>query len=76
MSFEKVKEIIVETTNCDEDKVTMTASLKEDLGIDSLDAMELSMALEDAYSLTIEEEALHGFVTVGDIVAYIDKQIA
>ena len=76
MVFDKVKEIIVETTNCDEEKVVASANLKDDLGIDSLDAMELSMALEDAYGITIEEEALHSFVTVSDIVTYIEQQTA
>ena len=74
MSFEKVKEIIMDTINCDEDKIVMEASLKDDLGIDSLDAMELSMALEEAYGLTIEEDAMHGFVTVQNIVDYIDSK--
>lgn len=76
MSFEKVKEIIIETTNCDEDKITMEANLKDDLGIDSLDAMELSMALEEAYNITIDEEALKDFDTVKKIVDYIDSQVA
>ena len=74
MSFEQVKEIIVDTINCEEDKVTLDATLKDDIGIDSLDAMELSMALEEAFSLTIEEEALQKFETVKDIVEYIDSQ--
>lgn len=76
MSFEKVKEIIMDTINCDGDKIVMEASLKDDLGIDSLDAMELSMALEEAYGLTIDEEDLHGFVTVQNIVDYIDSKVA
>ena len=74
MSVEKVKEIIMDTINCDEDKIVMEASLKDDLGIDSLDAMELSMALEEAYGLTIDEDAMHGFVTVQNIVDYIDSK--
>ena len=74
MSFEKVKEIIMDTINCDEDKIVMEASLKDDLGIDSLHAMELSMALEEAYGLTIDEDAMHGFVTVQNIVDYIDSK--
>ncbi len=76
MSFEKVKEIIVETVNCDEEKITLEANLKDDLGIDSLDAMELSMALEEAYSLTIDEEVLKTFETVKNIVDYIDSHVA
>ncbi|MBE5889398.1 MAG: acyl carrier protein [Lachnospiraceae bacterium] len=76
MSLEKVKEIIIDTISCDEDKITLDANLHDDLGIDSLDAMELSMAIEEAYGFTIEEEALKGFVTVGNIVEYIDKKVA
>lgn len=74
MTFEQVKEVIVDTINCDEEKVTPEASLKDDLGIDSLDAMELSMVLEEKFSLTIEEEALQGFVTVQNIVDYIEAK--
>lgn len=74
MSFEKVKNTIMETINCDEDKITIDARLKEDLGIDSLDAMELSMELEEAFGITIDEEALKDFDTVQKIVSYIDEQ--
>ena len=74
MSFEKVKEIIIDTVNCDEDKIEIDAKLNEDLGIDSLDAMELCMALEEAYGLTIEEDDLKTFVTVRNIVEYIDSK--
>lgn len=74
MTFEKVREIIVETINCDEEQVVLTAKLKEDIGIDSLDAMELSMALEEAYETTIDEETLQGFITVQDIVSFIDAK--
>lgn len=76
MTFEKVKEIIMETVNCDEDKITLEANLKDDLSMDSLDAMELSMAIEEAYDMTIEEEALTQFVTVANIVDYIDSKVA
>ncbi len=76
MYFEKVKEVIVGTVNCDAEAVTMDARIKEDIGLDSLDAMELSMELEEAFGLSIEEEALSKFVTVGDIVAYIDSKKA
>lgn len=72
MSFEKVKEIIAETVSCEAEDIKLTSNLKEDLGIDSLDAMEVSMALEEAFGLTIEEEALETFVTVENIVTYID----
>lgn len=76
MTFEKVKEIIVETLRCEEEKVTLEANLMEDLGADSLDAVELNMALEEAFQITIEDEALQNFVTVKNIVDYIDGQAA
>lgn len=76
MTFDKVKETIIDTINCDENKIVLEASLKDDLGIDSLDAMELSMALEEAFDLTIEEEALQNFVTIKNIVDYIESKIA
>ena len=76
MSFEKVKEIIIDTISCDEEKITIDANLHDDLGIDSLDAMELSMALEEEYGMTIEEDDLKTFVTVKNIVDYIDKVTA
>lgn len=72
MTFDKVKEIIVDTLGCDEDAVVLTASLKDDLGADSLDAVELNMALEEEFGLSIPDEALVKFVTVKDIVEYID----
>lgn len=73
MTFEKVKEIIVETISCDEEKVTMEAKLADDLGADSLDAVELNMALEEAFEISISDEDLMTFVTVADIVNHIDN---
>lgn len=73
MTFDKIKEIIAESVNVEEEKIALTSSLKGDLGIDSLDAMELCMAVEEAYGITIEEDALAGFVTVEDIVKYVDE---
>lgn len=73
MTFEKVKEIIVDTLSCEEGKVALTSSLTEDLGADSLDAVELNMALEEAFEITIPDEELANFKTVQDIVTYIDS---
>lgn len=53
MTFEEMKKIVVDTLSCDEDKVTMEASLAEDLEADSLDAVELNMALEEACGVSI-----------------------
>jgi len=76
MTFEKVRDIIVDTINCGEEEITETANLKDDLGMDSLDAMELSMAIEEAFGLTIEEEALKKFDTVKDIIDYLESRAA
>lgn len=76
MEFEKVRDIIAETLACDAAKVTLEASLKDDLAADSLDSVELVMALEEAFGLTIEEEKVADFRTVGDIVTYIKENAA
>ena len=75
MTFEEMKKIVVDTLNCDEDKVTMEASLTEDLEADSLDAVELNMALEDACGVSIPDEELAMLKTVGDIYNYITAHI-
>ena len=76
MTFEKVKEIIMDTINCSEDKITLEANLKDDLGIDSLDSMELMMAVEDAYGISVPEEELAKLTSVKSIVDYIDNNVA
>ena len=56
MTFDELKQIVVDTLNCDEDKVTMEASLADDLQADSLDAVELNMALEDDCGISVPDE--------------------
>jgi acyl carrier protein len=73
MTFEKVKEIIVDSIGCDEGMIAMEVSLVDDLGMDSLDAVELNMALEEAFEISIPDDVLAGFVTVEDVVNYIDS---
>ena len=72
MTFEEMKKIVVDTLNCEEDKVTMEASLTEDLEADSLDAVELNMAIEEALGVSIPDEELKNVKTVGDIVRYLE----
>ena len=72
--FEKVKEIIVDTLSCEEELVTLEATLAEDLGADSLDAVELNMALEDGLGVSIPDEKMAEMKTVGDIVRYLEGQ--
>ncbi|MCI6175418.1 acyl carrier protein [bacterium] len=67
MTFDELKQIVVDTLNCDEDKVTMEANLADDLQADSLDAVELNMALEDACGISVPDEELATMKTVGDI---------
>lgn len=70
--FEKVRDIIVDTLSCEADAVTMEATLADNLGADSLDAVELNMALEDALGVSISDEELANMKTVGDIVNYLE----
>lgn len=76
MTFEKVKEIIVDTLSCDENAVVLQSHLSDDLGADSLDAVELNMALEDAFGVSIPDEELAAMKTVADIVEYLDNNQA
>ncbi|MGN0658785.1 MAG: acyl carrier protein [Emergencia sp.] len=73
MKFEEVKEIMVDTLGCDEAKIEMEASLSDDLNIDSLDAVELVMAIEEKYGIKIPDEELGNMKKVADIVAAIEK---
>lgn len=71
MNFENVRNVIAETLGCDVEAVTMEARLQEDLGADSLAAMELMMALEEATGVSIDDSAMSGLKTVADIMAYL-----
>ena len=73
MIFEKVKEIIVKELKLDAAKVTMDANLEADLGADSLDAVEVIMALEEEFDLEFSDDAATSIKTVGDIVRYIES---
>ena len=73
VEFEKVKEIIVDSLSCDEDAVTLEANLKEDLDADSLDAVELIMAVEEEFDIEIPDDKAAEIKTVQDIVDYIKE---
>ena len=75
MCFEKIKELIVDIISCSEDEVTMDTNMKEDLNIDSLDAMELAMSVEENLGVTIPEDQLAEMVYVKDIVNYVDENL-
>lgn len=69
--FAKVKDVIVDQLSVDEDDVATEASFFDDLGADSLDIVELVMALEDSFGVSIPDEEAESIKTVGDAVEYI-----
>ena len=71
MIFEKIKEIIADQLGVDEEEITSDARFIEDLGADSLDLVELIMALEEEFDLEIPDEDAEKISTVGDAVEYI-----
>jgi acyl carrier protein len=70
---EKVKQLISEQLGVDEAEVTPSASFVDDLGADSLDQVELVMALEEAYDLEISDADAEKILTVQDAISYVDK---
>ena len=73
MVFEKIRDIVVEQLDVDADKVTLNASITEDLGADSLDVVDLVMSLEEEFDMEIPDEAVENIKTIGDIVKYIEE---
>jgi acyl carrier protein len=73
--FSKVKDIVVEQLGVDEEEVTEQASFIDDLGADSLDIVELVMALEEEFDLEIPDEDAEKLGTVGDAVSYIKENV-
>ena len=76
ITFENVRDIIVETLSCDADDVKPETSLIEDLDADSLEIVELSMALQESLGVGIEDEDLEKIHTVQDILDYIKSKQA
>ena len=72
-TYEKVKSIVTEKLGCDEAEVTLNASLSEDLGADSLDAVELIMTFEEDFGISIPTEKTEELNTIEDIVKLIDS---
>lgn len=72
MTFEKVRDIICNQLGKSEDKITLESAIVEDLGADSLDVVEMLMALEDEFEMTLPDEACANLKTVNDIVTFID----
>ena len=75
MVFEKVRSIIVEQLDVEEDKVTMDAVIQDDLGADSLDIVDLVMSFEEEFDIEIPDDQVENVKTVGDIVKYIEDKV-
>jgi len=73
--FEKIQEIIADKLSIDVEEITLESSFIDDLNADSLDIVELIMALEDELEIEIPDEEVEGFKTVGDVVTYVKSQI-
>ena len=73
MIFDEIKDIIINQLQVDESEVTMDTNLMKDLSADSLDAVEIIMAIEEEYGIEIPDEDAETFQTVGDLVRYVEE---
>ncbi|MBR5514648.1 MAG: acyl carrier protein [Clostridia bacterium] len=71
--FEKVKEILIEEMQVDPEVVTLEAELVNDLGVNSLELADLILLCEEKFDIEINDEDIHKFITVGDVVNYLDQ---
>ena len=73
--FDKLKKLIAEKLEIDEDQIKMESSFRQDLGADSLDTYELVYAIEEEMGITIPDEKANEFETVADAADYIKSQV-
>ena len=73
MVLDQIKEILKDTMDIDESKISLDSKLKEDLELDSLDSVELIMSAEEEFGIEIPDEDVMNFKTVNDIVNYIEE---
>lgn len=73
--FETLKKFLVDNAHVNADDVTMDAELSGDLGINSLELADLVYVCEEHFDIEIEDEALHSFTTVGDVVRYLESNV-
>ena len=73
MIFDKIKDIIIEQLQVEESEVNMDTNLMKDLSADSLDAVEIIMAIQDEYGIEIPDEEAEKMQTVGDLVRYVEE---
>lgn len=75
MVLDKMKDILVKQLECDPEDITMESLLVDDLGADSLDAIDIVMSVEDTFKVEVPDEIIEKIETVGDIVNYIEDHI-
>ncbi len=75
MVFEKVRSILMEQLDLEEDQVHMDSVISDDLGADSLDVVDLVMSLEDEFDTEIPDDAIESIRTVGDVVHFIEENL-
>jgi acyl carrier protein len=71
--FDKVKQILIDELQLDESEITLEAELTKDLGINSIELADLIMMCEEQFGVEISEDDANEFVTVGDVVNYLEK---
>ena len=76
MIFDKVRSILAEQLDIDEDSITLDSAIIDDLGADSLDIVDLVMSLEDEFETEMPDEAIEDIKTVRDIVHFIEENVA
>lgn len=75
MIFEKIRKLLSEQLDIDEEEITMESTLLEDLGADSIELVDLVMSVEEEYDIEVPDDALDNIVTVGDAVNYLENLI-
>ncbi len=73
MIFERIRDILCDQLDLDEESVTMDSDILDDLEADSLDIVDLVMSLEDEFHLEVPDDQIENFRTVGDVVRYIEE---
>lgn len=72
MVFEKIRKILCEQFELEEDRITMDSNLIGDLGADSLDVIDLAMSIEDEFDIEVPDDEIEKIKTVGDIVRFVE----
>ena len=75
MVFEKLREIICEQLQVNEDEVTMESNIRDDFDADSLDFVDIVMSIEDEFSVEVPDEAIDDIKSVGDLVKFIEENM-